>query len=71
MASGRLGSFTGVSFGSREWQGFPESSQTAGPLSSSVDAGNLVRDGALGGNDQYLVVAYEFVPTAGDVDGYV
>ena len=41
------------------------------PLSSSVDAGNLVRDGALGGNDQYLVVAYEFVPTAGDVDGYV
>ena len=41
------------------------------PLSSSVDAGNLVRDGALGGNDQYLVAAYEFVPTAGDVDGYV
>ena len=30
-----------------------------------------MRDGALGGNDQYLVVAYEFVPTAGDVDGYV
>ena len=41
------------------------------PLASTVDAGNLVRDGALGGNDQYLVAAYEFVPTAGDVDGYV
>ena len=41
------------------------------PLSSSVDDGNLVRDGALGGNQQYLVAAYEFVPTAGDVDGYV
>lgn len=41
------------------------------PLSSSVDAGNLVRDGALGGNDQYLVAAYEYVPTAGDVNGYV
>ena len=41
------------------------------PLASPVDAGNLVRDGALGGNDQYLVAAYEFVPTAGQVDGYV
>jgi hypothetical protein len=41
------------------------------PLSSSVSAGNLVRDGALGGNDQYLVAAYEYVPSAGDVDGYV
>jgi len=41
------------------------------PLSSTVADGNLVRDGALGGNDQYLVAAYEFVPTAGDVDGYV
>jgi len=41
------------------------------PLSSSADNGNLVRDGALGGNQQYLVAAYEFVPSAGDVDGYV
>ncbi|WP_421694775.1 TonB-dependent receptor [Aestuariivirga sp.] len=41
------------------------------PLSSTVDAGTLVRDGALGGNDQYLVAAYEFTPVAGDVDGYV
>jgi len=41
------------------------------PLASTVDAGTLVRDGALGGNHQYLVAAYEFVPTAGDVDGYV
>ncbi|MCA3555030.1 TonB-dependent receptor [Aestuariivirga sp.] len=41
------------------------------PLSSSTDNGNLVRDGAIGGNQQYLVAAYEYVPTAGDVDGYV
>ena len=41
------------------------------PLASTVDSGTLVRDGALGGNDQYLVAAYEFVPTAGDVNGYV
>lgn len=41
------------------------------PLSSGASDGNLVRDGALGGNQQYLVAAYEYVPTAGDVDGYV
>jgi hypothetical protein len=41
------------------------------PLSSSADAGTLVRDGALGGNNQYLVAAYEYTPAAGDVDGYV
>ena len=41
------------------------------PLSSSAADGAVVHDGALGGNDQYLVVAYEFTPAAGDVDGYV
>jgi hypothetical protein len=41
------------------------------PLSSSVSAGTVVQDGALGGNNQYLVVAYEFTPAAGEVDGYV
>lgn len=40
------------------------------PLSSHADDGALVRDGALGGNNQYLVVAYEYTPAAGDVDGY-
>lgn len=41
------------------------------PLASNADDGTLVREGALGGNDQYLVVAYEFTPATGDVDGYV
>ena len=40
------------------------------PLASTTDDGALVREGALGGNAQYLVVAYEFTPAAGDVDGY-
>ena len=41
------------------------------PLSSSLADGSVVSDGALGGNQQYLVVAYEYTPAAGDVDGYV
>jgi hypothetical protein len=41
------------------------------PLASTVDIGNIVRDGAIGGYDQYLEVAYEYTPSAGDVDGYV
>lgn len=40
------------------------------PLASGAADGNLVRDGALGGNQQYLVVAYEYTPAASDVDGY-
>lgn len=40
-------------------------------LASTADAGHAVRDGALGGNSQYLVAAYEYTPAAGDVDGYV
>ncbi len=41
------------------------------PLPSSTDADGPVRDGALGGNPVSLVVAYEFTPSAGEVDGYV
>jgi hypothetical protein len=40
------------------------------PLSSSVSSGEIVRDGALGGADQYLVVNYEFSPAASDANGY-
>jgi hypothetical protein len=41
------------------------------PLSSSTSAIDVVRGTALGGAAQYLVVNYEFTPTAGDADGYV
>jgi hypothetical protein len=41
------------------------------PLSSSTTATDIVRDNALGGATQQLVVNYEFTPTAGDADGYV
>ncbi len=40
------------------------------PLSSSTSATEVVRDDALGGARQFLVVTYEFTPAAGDVDGY-
>ena len=40
------------------------------PLSSTVADGDVVRDGALGGANQYLIVNYEFSPTARDADGY-
>ncbi len=41
------------------------------PLSSTAASGDLVRDGALGDTDLYLITSYEFTPAAGDVDGYV
>jgi hypothetical protein len=41
------------------------------PLSSSTAAIDVVRGTALGGAAQFLVVNYEFTPTAGDADGYV
>ncbi len=41
------------------------------PLQSTTAAGGATRPDALGGNPVYLVVAYEFTPAAGDVDGYV
>lgn len=41
------------------------------PLSSSTAATDVVRDDALGGARQFLVVNYEYTPAATDVDGYV
>ena len=40
------------------------------PLASTVSAGAVVSDGALGGNEQYLIAAYEFTPATGEVDAY-
>ena len=40
------------------------------PLQSTLDDGQLVRDGALSGNDVYLVVRYEHTPGLGTVSGY-
>ncbi len=41
------------------------------PLSSSASGGEIVRDGALGSNNVFLIANYEFTPAAGEVDGYV
>jgi hypothetical protein len=41
------------------------------PLNSSSAVDGTVRDGALGGNDVYLIANYEFTPASTDVDGYV
>jgi hypothetical protein len=43
----------------------------ARPLSSSTGTDDAVRSDALGGNNVFLVVNYEYTPAAGDVDGYV
>lgn len=43
----------------------------AKPLSSIAGGDDPVREGALDGQDLYLIVQYEFTPAAGDVDGYV
>jgi hypothetical protein len=40
------------------------------PLGSTTVAGDVVRDDALGGANQFLIVNYEFSPTSGDVKGY-
>lgn len=40
------------------------------PLSSSTSSSAPVRDGALGGNNVYLIAQYEFEPLAADLDGY-
>ncbi len=40
------------------------------PLSSSVASGDVVRDGVSGGAGQFLIVNYEFSPTASDAKGY-
>lgn len=41
------------------------------PLSSSASGGDVVRNGALGSDNVFLIASYEFTPAAGDVDGYV
>ena len=40
------------------------------PLGSTTAANDVVRDDALGGANQYLVVNYEYSPTAADANGY-
>ena len=40
------------------------------PLQSTVSDNQVVRDGALSGNDVFLVVRYEYTPTLSDVGGY-
>jgi len=40
------------------------------PLQSTSTDNQIVRDGALSGNDVYLVVRYEFTPTLSDVGGF-
>lgn len=40
------------------------------PLSSSTGSSGPVRDGALGGNNVYLIAQYEYEPLATDLDGY-
>lgn len=40
------------------------------PLQSTATDNQIVRDGALSGNDVFLVVRYEFTPTLSDVGGF-
>ena len=40
------------------------------PLQSTARDPQVVRDGALSGNDVFVVVRYEFTPTLSDVDGF-
>jgi len=40
------------------------------PLQSTARDNQVVRDGALSGNDIFVVVRYEFTPTLSDVDGF-
>ncbi len=40
------------------------------PLSSSTRAGDIVSDGTLGGNRQFLMVQYEYTPAVEKVKGY-
>ena len=42
----------------------------SGPLQSTSLDGQIVRDGALSGNDVFLVVRYEYTPSLSDVGGY-
>ena len=40
------------------------------PLQSTTSDSQVVRDGALSGNDVFVVARYEFVPTISDVEGF-
>jgi len=40
------------------------------PLQSTARDNQVVRDGALSGNDIFVVVRYEYTPTLSDVDGF-
>lgn len=40
------------------------------PLSSTTGSDAPIRDGALGGNRNYLIVQYEYEPLMGEFDGY-
>jgi hypothetical protein len=40
------------------------------PLASASGASGAVQNGALAGNRNWLIVAYEYTPVTGDVDGY-
>jgi len=40
------------------------------PVSSTAAAGEIVRDGQLGGDDVFVLAQYEFSPTTGDFDDY-
>ena len=40
------------------------------PVSSTAAAGEIVRDGQLGGDDVFVIAQYEFSPATGDLDDY-
>ena len=40
------------------------------PVSSTAAAGEIVRDGQLGGDDVFVIAQYEFSPTVGDINDY-
>lgn len=40
------------------------------PLQSTVNDGQVVRDGSLSGNEAYLVARYEYTPGLSNIDGY-
>ncbi len=40
------------------------------PLASTTGTSSAVRQGSIGGNDQFLVVTYEYTPTLTDLEGF-
>jgi len=41
------------------------------PVNSATAASGPVRNGALGGNNVFVIAQYEYVPKAGELDGYI